>query len=315
MTPFARFILAALLVCACGYGALHLYARTPAFCAHSSDYASTAPCYQFDTAGVRADVLLVGDSALLYGIRPATVRAASGLSAYNFGLVGPAFAFDPVAVIDRWLARNPRPRMIVVYVSPWDLIEPGRITDPQWAPLAVLVAQHGGPGAFARMVAAQPSILAEVPPLVVSTFSLDVGTAARNRTALVQDGGHVDFEAAIGHPVPRLDTDCRPPTQSDAPAVSDRMRGAIAALRSRYRAKGIPLYLYVAPTAPCDRALGAIRAAFAGLADNVPSTLSDGLFAADGARRHVHLGRDGAEAASRLLAGFVAARARGDARP
>jgi hypothetical protein len=118
------------------------------------------------------------------------------------------------------------------------------------------------------------------------------------------DGGHLDYSAILDSEDRVLEGHCRfvdsPPTE---PYAADN-REPITALRSHYAAEGLPLYVYVAPTALCDGQIDRVRAAYAGVANNMPVALPDRYFANDTVGGHSHVNSDGVVAASNLLANF-----------
>lgn len=69
-------------------------------------------------ASERNDVLFLGDSACQHDVDPALFERSTGLRAYNLGLfasAGPA-VFAPITEL--YLAHHPRPKLIVLCVSP-----------------------------------------------------------------------------------------------------------------------------------------------------------------------------------------------------
>jgi hypothetical protein len=303
-----RFVLTVALVCGGTYALAYLFAISPAYCAYSQSFVDAAPCYKYDLRGVKADVLLVGDSALLYGIRPSLVQQASGgISSYNYGMVGPSFTFDPEAIIDHYLATNSRPQSIVVYFSPWNRIERHRITDLQWFPLAVLTLRHGTLADFFRLIRARPSAIVEIPAAIIRSTGRSTTPAKQRRLDMEQDDGHLDYSATLRADNLALPADCAPASHkhTDYPYAADNKR-AIAALRARYASRGIPVYVYIAPTALCDGEINEVRNIYAGVADNNPATLPDRYFADDTPlANHSHVNGDGVVMASALLADFL----------
>ena len=177
----ARFLLSSLFICFAGYIGLSLVGGSPLYCAVTKSFADTSPCYKFSVRGQTADIVLVGDSSLLYAIRPKLVRSLTGRSVYNYGLVGPVFAFDPQSVIDHYLATNRRPRAIIAYVSPWDVVEPGRIHDPFWFPIGLAALQFPRVISFRQIVWTRPSALVELAPIIASSVGRDTSRPAALR--------------------------------------------------------------------------------------------------------------------------------------
>jgi hypothetical protein len=248
----------------------------------------------------------VGDSSLLYGVEPAVVEQVSHRSVYNYGIVGPVFAFNPGKVIDHYLARNQRPKAIVVYISPWDQVEPGAIHDEVWFPVGLAALQHGTLGDALAVLRARPSAIVELPPIILRSIGFSRTPNAVLRDAMETAGGHFDYPGTLTDAnrtiaqCPYGDADARVPETA-------RTRTALAALKTRMAAQGIPLYVYVAPFARCGAKVAAVEQAYRGVSDNAPLPLSDALFSSD-ARPFVHVNEEGAKAVSTLLGEFIAAK-------
>jgi hypothetical protein len=295
-----------MLLCGAAYGGLYSFAISPAFCAFSRSYADVAPCYKYDIRGVSADILLVGDSSLLYGIRPPIVERASHQSTYNYGMVGPAFSFDPLAVIDHYLATNRRPRAVVVYLSPWNRLALHKIIDPQWFPIAVLTLRHGPWLEFFRLLLARPSAFVEIPPTIVKSTGLSPGFMKQLRSAMERDGGWFDYSKTLTGDHVALADDCHRTDHSLGVAYAADNRDAFTELRSHYATLGLPVFFYVAPTAICDGHINETRSVYDGVADNLPAALSNRFFANDTPSiGHSHLNSDGVGPATELLADFL----------
>jgi hypothetical protein len=301
---FGGFVALVLAIALGGYAALLAAGRTPVYCSYSQSFFDTAPCFTPETRGVAVETLLVGDSSLLYGISPELVEQAGGGTTYNLGMVGPSFAYLAPWLIDRYLANNARPKTIILYFAPWDVIDEHRIVDPQWAPVGFTLLRHGSPADLARLVATRPSALVELPPLIWNGLGTSRARADADRDALRQQRGHLDY-ATRG--LPPLSADCQAGSLPDPPfPVTADNRVAIERLKARYRARGIAVFAYIAPWAECDGHVEQVRRAYAGVADTVPGTLPNTVFAADAPfANHVHASAAGVPVLSERLAAFI----------
>jgi hypothetical protein len=302
---WARFLLTVALVCTCAYATIYVLAISPIFCAYSRSFADVAPCYKYDTLGKNVDLLLVGDSSLLYGIKPSIVERDSRVTSYNYGMQGPAFPFDPESVIDRFLKTNGKPRAVVVYFSPWTRLAPNKLSDPQWFPLALLTLRHRLWGEFGRLLLARPLAAAEIPQIIVKSIGLSRAPAMKWRAQMERDDGFLDYGSTLSEGHKSL-TNCLEGNNGIAvPYAADNL-AAIIALRVHYRKLGLPLYVYVAPIALCDEQIDLVRKAYEGAADNQPTSLPNTYFADDNSvARHSHMNSAGAAAASTLFANFI----------
>jgi len=301
----ARFILIILAICVGGYAALLGLGRSNVYCSRSHSFFDTAPCFQAEAHGQTAEVLLAGDSSLLYGIDPAIVAAAGGGSTYNLGMIGPSFGFRTQKLIDRYLANNARPKAIVLYFAPWHLISDDRVVDPQWAPLAVYLLRHGSVGDVAGYLRVNPAALVELPPILWNGLVGSGARASAFRGELTANHGHLDYDQR-GALKPLAD-DCSPAAYDHHGLDLADNRAALARLRAHCRTEGIPLFVYVAPIAVCDAQIDGVRLAYAGVADMTPQALPNRLFADDAKQRaeHVHPSPAGVAIFSQNLAGFI----------
>jgi hypothetical protein len=306
VNSWARFLSVVTIVCGGAYTALYAFGISPAYCTFSRNYSDLAPCFKYDLRKMNTDILLVGDSSLLYGIRPSILQQVSQISSYNYGLVGPAITFDPQAVIDHYLATNARPRAVVLYFSPWNRFELHRITDPQWFPLAVLTLQHGTWIDFARLFYARPSSIVEIPPTIVRSIGLSSTLSKQSRAAMEGDGGHLDYSANLSPDHFALATNCRSTEFESVSSYAADNHVFLATLRAHYANLGLTLLMYVAPTALCDGQISQVTAAYSGVSDNQPVTLPNRFFANDTpVASHSHVNADGVEQVSKLLAEFL----------
>jgi hypothetical protein len=282
------------------------------FCSYSRSFAEVAPCYKFDVRGKNVDVLLVGDSALLYGVRPSILKSSTNISSYNYGMQGPAFSFDPQAVIDHYLVTNGKPRAVIVYFSPWNRMVRHELNDPQFFPLAILTLRHQVWSDFFYLLLARPSAVVEIPQIILNAINFSSIPTTNWRTQMENDDGYFNYASTLSAQQIALGDDCRMPNvQPLGPYAADN-RKTLEELRSRYAALGLSLYIYVAPTALCDGQVDRVRSVYRGVADNDPVALPNKYFADDNPLgRHAHVNAEGTEVVSALLANFLSRQALG----
>jgi hypothetical protein len=73
---------------------------------------------KLDTHRRNAEVVFVGDSSLLMGLKPEVIKDRTGLSAYNLGVPGEAFCMAGEVLLRSYLANNPTPKLLILYMSP-----------------------------------------------------------------------------------------------------------------------------------------------------------------------------------------------------
>ena len=300
-----RYIFTVLGICIAGYGTLSLWGRSAEYCSLTRSSADLSPCYKFLIADQNVQILLVGDSSLLYGIKPDVVDKIAHHSTYNYGIVGPVFAFNPKLVIDRFLAGNKRPQAIIVYISPWDIIEPGKIHDPIWFPIGLQLLQHGNIAGLVHLLWARPSALVELPQIIAQSTGFSPKRNARLREQMERERGHLDFSALIERNNRSL-TECSVMSEIGPVPETAPSRKALAELKAHYAKQGLSIYVYAAPFAQCGTRSAALQEAYNGLSDNIPTPLSDRFFVKEPLAGHaVHVNEEGVEMVSRLLCEFL----------
>src|ERR1700761_2883798 len=77
--------------------------------------------YAFQTAGQNADVVIYGDSTALYGVDPLQMEKDLGLKVINLpNTMGSLPVVDDLS-LKQYLAHNRPPKIIVFYMSSWNL--------------------------------------------------------------------------------------------------------------------------------------------------------------------------------------------------
>lgn len=304
---YVRFLSIVAVICFGAYSGLLLLGMSRPYCEFSTSFDISA-CYKFDVHDQTADILLVGDSALLYGIQPKIVAAITHKSAYNYGIIGEMFSFDPDAVIERYIEKNRKPRAIIAYIGPWDLIEPGRIIDPRYFPVAAAALQHPHVVSLADLLVARPSAIVELPQIIGTGLSFSHRRQILGwRTSMEAELGFVDY----AHEIPLEDRqfgECPRKWKDESIPDASASRPALEKLKARYAAQGIEFFVYVAPFARCHTNERQIQTRYRGIADNRITALDDSLFVVEresGLGGQVHVNAAGSTVVSEMLGQFI----------
>lgn len=283
------------------------------YCRHSRVFWDPVDCYKFGLRERSADVVMVGDSSLVFGIQPRLVEKQAHVSAINLGLSAGGVIFFPKLLLDHYLKRNAPPRMIVLYVSPWTMVRDNPDMPHLWNDGARVAVRHGNLSEVASIFLQDPRRLIQFPMIVLqqgwSQFSLSQAWWRAASTEMDRDGGWFAPQR------PGRPASVQQPAE-DA-ALSDRCRLAAKPLgrperamfdrfRATYERDGIPVLIYVAPIPACDPSIGPVVAAYREIADNRPQTLPGHDFIDDGWR--VHLDAAGSAEATRQFAAFLSGR-------
>ena len=285
------------------------------YCRHSTIFWNANECFKFALHGGNSQIVLVGDSSLVFGVRPNLIEQHLHVSAYNLGQPAGSMIFFPGLLLDRYLAHNRRPPLIILYVGPWTLLKPQPDLSHLWDDGARAALRHGSIAQIVGVFATDPRRLLRVPILVLQQglrqFSL-TGAWWRDASAELQTGRGWFAVWAPGRPfsiegpgglntVPATLPDrCTLPIKPLG--IPDR--ALIRRFRQRYEREGTRVLVYVAPVPRCDPTYSAISVAYSGISDNRPQTLPGKDFIDDGWR--VHLTRHGARRATEQLSAFIA---------
>ena len=285
------------------------------YCKHTKIFWNPIDCYKFSLHDQTSDIVFVGDSSLVFGVRPNLIESRLHLSAYNLGQPAGAMIFSPGLLLDHYLAKNRRPRLIVLYVGPWTLLKHQPDIAHLWDDGARAALRHGTFAQVFDIFANDPRRLLRVPIIflqqgwrrygVSEAWWRDASTEMREGRgwfAVWRANRPFSIERPGGpHPVPiELPDRC----SLGVKPIGSPDRAQIEAFRDKYQQDGTRVVVYIAPVPNCDRTYPDIVSAYAGISDNRPQTLPGRNFIDDGWR--VHLTASGARQATGEVADFIA---------
>ncbi len=105
--------------------------RTRWFALGANDHWVQVLDYPYQVTGADADVVIFGDSAALYGIDPRILLKDTGVRAVNLGGSINSLGVMGDKPLASYLSRNRTPRLIVVYLAPWDTGMPPQYAWPE----------------------------------------------------------------------------------------------------------------------------------------------------------------------------------------
>jgi len=280
------------------------------YCRHSRVFWNPVECYKFGLHNNKAEVALVGDSSLVFGIQPRLVERQTHVSSINLGLSAGGLVPFPKLLLDHYLKRNQLPRMIVLYVSPWTMVRNNPDMPHLWNDGARVALRDGNLAEDASIFLSDPRRLIQFPMIVLqqglSQFSLSGAWWNVASSEMEQDEGWFALHRpgrprSVQHPGRRqmLTDSCH----LRAKPLSQPDRVALERFRATYQHDGMRVLIYVAPVPACDPSYPGIVSAYRGIADNRPQTLPGHYFVDDGWR--VHLDTAGSVQASRQFAAFL----------
>jgi hypothetical protein len=277
-----------------------LAARTTYYVKHTVYFYQVPIEVKFNARNINADVLLVGDSALLNGVDPAVITADTHLTSYNLGMPVSAFMYDPYVLLDTYLMQNTKPKLILLYVSP--VASPSH-PDPYFScyDAGIMFLRYGGYRQSLKFFAALPSRFLSfaftVYDFLIWHFDRTGQYFADQSASLIAERGYSPNRGPADDHL-TLAT-CKSADSSTGPLDSVFYQQ----FRERYEARGIPVAIYLAPFADCDSRFDYYAEHAKGLTDNEVGHLPYSLFAHDAVREH--LLDSGAAVNSHIVARFI----------
>ncbi len=284
------------------------------YCRHNQVFWNANDCVKFSLRRQQADIVLVGDSSLVFGVRPDLIQRRLKQSAFNLGQPAGGMIFYPGMLLDHYLARNSRPRLIILYVGAWTLLKHQEDLDHLWDDGATAAIRHGNLQQIGTIFADDPRRLVRVPIVFLHQGLVQFSRsdrwwrdasaemrAGRGWFAVWRPGRPFATQRPGGaHEVPvALPDRCTLPVK----ALGALNRRQIEQFRKTYQRDGTRVLVYVAPVPDCDPTYPAIVHAYAGIADNRPRTMPGHDFIDDGWR--IHTSPEGADRATKQVCDFI----------
>jgi hypothetical protein len=240
--------------------------------------------YAFQTAGENADVVVYGDSTALYGVDPLQMEKDLGLKVVNLpNTMGSLPVVDDLS-LKLYLAHNPPPKLIVFYMSSWNL----NYMHP-WGPRLFegeeMLLRHGSWGQIFHFAANHLEETLNFPFRVYSGLGprsiIDMLRASHGVPEVVTQRGHEVNDLPVGP----LSSDCTLPDT----LVQEHRTASVQALIDRYTTPQTKTFLYLSPVPGCQNTsalLSSIRANMT-LPAAQPAVLAAGDFSSDNMFAHV----------------------------
>jgi hypothetical protein len=230
--------------------------------------------YAFQTADQNADIVVYGDSTALYGVDPLQMEKDLGLKVVNLpNTMGSLPVVDDLS-LHLYLAHNRAPKLIVLYLSSWNL----NYMHP-WGPRLFegeeMLLRHGSWSQIFHFAAHHLEETLNFPFRVYSGLGphviVDVLHGSHAVPEIVASRGHEVNDLPVGP----LASDCTLPDT----LLEEHRTDSVQALINRYSTPQTKTMLYLSPVPGCQNAdalLSAIRAK-----NNLPAALPAVLAASD----------------------------------
>ena len=238
--------------------------------------------FPFNPNAPNADVVIFGDSSAFLGIDPRLVNAQLGIHSVVLPSTVGSLPVIGDAPLRSYLSHHPKPKVIVLYFSPWNLdlshAAPGRHFEGE-----EMMLRHGSAAEIVRYEFLHPVELIAFPIRMYSTFGSKMIVGMLHHSSRARDA-----EAALGHapflePYPPLEDLCRIP----ATYLKQDSTKTVQELRARYEAYGAKVMVYLAPVPNCTNSRDLRTRTFASLRAASPVLLPPTDFAGDLYYAHV----------------------------
>ncbi len=228
------------------------------------------------------DVVVFGDSTAMTGIDPDLLEARTGLRTCNIAVTNAVLAVTGNLTLDHFLAANPKPRILLIQLSP-DGFEPSRDAWHQtiYAEGMLELLRHGDPAQRRQLLLSHPR-----ESIAFAGYAAGFGSwyvlrnlwyhlsnyRSEEDTILVRNGFFTP-------PAPAR-TSCTPldPAVSPSEQRSHFSRDLVAGFHRQYAAQAAVVLVNVAPIPACDDNLATYQSELHGLTSNFLQPLPVTLF-------------------------------------
>ena len=253
----------------------------------------------FDMRGRECDVLVFGDSTAMTGIDPDRVQRETGFKTCNIAVTNAVLAVTHNLTLDHFLANNPKPRVLLIQLSP-DGFQP---ESSSWTstiyPEGMLeLLRHGDPAQSRRILLHHPQ---EAIAFAGYAAGFSVYAVAKelwsHLTSTPAEGDSVSIHNGFFTPPSPARKSCEPAEPlSNSVAGGRYARSMVEEYQRKYGSASRVVLVNVAPIPSCDRNLTAFSSQLNGVTSNTLLPLPVGLF-----NDTRHYTADGSALVSRLV--------------
>jgi hypothetical protein len=236
----------------------------------------------FDMKNQNCDVLIFGDSTAMTGINPDVVQSHTGYKTCNIAVTNAVLSVTNNLTLDHFLANNPKPRILLMQLSPDDFQRENRAWDHTvYAEGLLELLRHGTP-AEARHVLLTPPQESVAFAGYAAGFSAYYAIKAvwfhsthlpRPDEDLIKPHGGTFFT-----PPAKARTFCDPAAAFKDPTQGAYSRSLVQNFHNDYEGRSDIVLVNVAPIPACDQNLDAYQAQLDGVTSNSLQPLPIGLF-------------------------------------
>jgi hypothetical protein len=235
----------------------------------------------FQMRGRECDVLVFGDSTAMTGINPDVVERNTGFKTCNISVTNSVLAVTHNLTLNRYLAHNARPRVLLIQLSP-DGFEPESNSWRQTVyPEGLLeLLRHGSPAEIRKVLLTHPQ-----ESIAFAGYALGFTAYAGfkelwfHATHLRAPEDTLTIRNGFFTPPAPPSTACEPgATFSNPEAGGDFPRSLVKEFQQQYAARSGIVLVNVAPIPSCDQNLAAFSSQLNGVTSNSLTPLPISLF-------------------------------------
>ncbi len=282
--------------------ALIALGRSDFFLHHGASVWVQANDAVFDMRDRDCDVLVFGDSTAMTGIDPDVVESNTGFRTCNIAVTNAVLAVTNNLTLDRYLAHNTRPRVLLVQLSPDDFQPENRAwRQTIYAEGMLELLRHGRPGEARALLLAHPQeSIAFAGYAAGYSAWYAIKDVWFHATHIRPEEDTVTVRNGFFTPPSPARTSCTPAEFAITPSGTRQIafsRSLVADYKTGYADRAGLILVNVAPIPACDQNFAAYASALQGITSNALLPLPIGLFN-DGR----HYTARGSEVVSTLIA-------------
>jgi len=227
------------------------------------------------------DVLIFGDSTAMTGINPEVVERNTGFKTCNIAVTNAVLAVTHNLTLNRYLARNSKPKVLLVQLSPDGFQPESNVWNQTVYPEGLLeLLRHGSPTESRRVLLTHPQQAIAFAGYAAgfSMYSV-VKDIWFHITSMRPEEDTVTIHNGFFTPPAPPSTSCEPgATFSNPKAGGAFPRTVVGEYEKDYAAESGIVLVNVAPIPSCDQNLAAFSSELNGITSNSLQPLPVGLF-------------------------------------
>jgi len=235
----------------------------------------------FDIRDRQCDVLVYGDSTAMTGINPAVVERNTGFKTCNISVTNSVLSVTHNLTLDRFLANNPNPRVLLIQLSPDGFQPESNSWNNTVYPEGLLeLLRHGTPAETRHVMRTHPREAIAFAGYAAGFTIYSLGKDAWFRIAHTrpQEDAVIIHNGFFTPPSPPT-TSCEPGATFSNPKAGGKFpRTLVNQYQNDYAAQSAIVLVNVAPIPACDQNLQAFTTELEGVTSNSVLPLPVTLF-------------------------------------